>query len=61
LKEEDLDRTMWRARFGRGFGRVVRQTTKLNEQEFMCLGTIYVYVYNVHVPPSIATSSLTCV
>jgi hypothetical protein len=23
-----LDRTMWRARFGRGFGPVVRQTTK---------------------------------
>jgi hypothetical protein len=28
LKEEALDRTMWRARFGRGFRRVVRQTTK---------------------------------
>ena len=28
LKEEALDRTMWRARFGRGFERVVRQTTK---------------------------------
>ena len=28
LKEEALDRTMWRARFGRGFGLVVRQTTK---------------------------------
>jgi hypothetical protein len=28
LKEETLDRTMWRARFGRGFGLVVRQTTK---------------------------------
>jgi hypothetical protein len=27
LKEEALDRTMWRARFGRGFGPVVRQTT----------------------------------
>jgi len=27
LKEEALDRTMWRARFGRGFVRVVRQTT----------------------------------
>ena len=25
LKEEALDRTMWRARFGRGFGPVVRQ------------------------------------
>ena len=29
LKEEALDRTMWTARFGRGFGPVVRQTTKL--------------------------------
>jgi len=27
LKEEALDRTMWRARFGRGFGPVVRQTS----------------------------------
>jgi hypothetical protein len=28
LKEETLDRTMWRARFGGGFGPVVRQTAK---------------------------------
>ena len=28
LKEEALDRTMWRNRFGRGFGPVVRQTTE---------------------------------
>jgi len=28
LKEEALDRTMWTARFGRGFGPVVRQTIK---------------------------------
>jgi hypothetical protein len=28
LKEEALDRTVWSARFGRGFGPVVRQTTK---------------------------------
>ena len=28
LNEEALDRTMWTARFGRGFGPVVRQTTK---------------------------------
>jgi hypothetical protein len=31
LKEEALDRTRWRARFGRGFGPVVRKTTKWNE------------------------------
>ena len=35
LKEEALDRTMWRARFGRGFRSVVRQTAKyMNE---LCL------------------------
>jgi len=28
LKEEALDRAMWRARFGRGFGLVVRQNTQ---------------------------------
>jgi hypothetical protein len=28
LKEEALDRTTWRARFGRGFGHVVRQTNE---------------------------------
>jgi hypothetical protein len=28
LKEEALDRTMWRARFGKGFGPVVRQTAE---------------------------------
>ena len=28
LKEESLDRTMWRARFGRCFGPIARQTTK---------------------------------
>jgi hypothetical protein len=27
LKEDALDRNMWRARFGGGFGLVVRQTT----------------------------------
>jgi hypothetical protein len=27
LKEEALDRTLWRPRFGRGYGSVVRQTT----------------------------------
>jgi len=28
LKEEAVDRTKWRAGFGRGFGPVVRQTAK---------------------------------
>ena len=29
LKEETLDRTVWTACFGKGFGLVVRQTNKL--------------------------------
>ena len=37
LKEEALDRTVWRARFGRGFGPVVRQTAKRMN--------IYIYIY----------------
>jgi hypothetical protein len=28
LKEESLDRNMWRARFGRDFGPALRQTAK---------------------------------
>jgi hypothetical protein len=28
LKQEALDRTLWRTRFGRGNGPVVRQTTE---------------------------------
>jgi hypothetical protein len=28
LREEALDRTLWRTRFGRGYGPVVRQTTE---------------------------------
>jgi hypothetical protein len=27
LKEKTLDRTLWRTRFGRGYGLVIRQTT----------------------------------
>jgi hypothetical protein len=28
LKEEALDRTLWRTRYGRGYGPVVRQTAE---------------------------------
>jgi hypothetical protein len=31
LKEEALDRTMWRAGFGRGFGPLVTQAIKITE------------------------------
>ena len=50
LKEEALDRTMWRNRFGRGFGPVVRQIT--NDDE-----------YNIHVKLTIdntTTAEINC-
>ena len=37
LEEEALDRTMWRNRFGGGFGPVVRQNTGWNEVELRLL------------------------
>jgi hypothetical protein len=37
LKEEALDRTIWRAHFGRGFGPVVRQTTKWMNYDYDAL------------------------
>jgi len=38
LKEEALDRTMWRHRFGGGFGPVVRQNTEwMNETDILRL------------------------
>jgi len=41
LKEEALDRTMWRAGFGRGFGPVVRQTTKRMNEYYCLLNTTW--------------------
>jgi hypothetical protein len=58
LKEEALDRTIWRACFGRGFGPVVRQTTKwMNESAthlhaFSKLGyTKVTYCINIEISP----------
>jgi hypothetical protein len=48
LNQEALDRTMWRARFERGFGPVMRQTTKwMNENNLLLhrLSYIYIYIY----------------
>ena len=49
LKEKALDRTMWRARFGRGFGPVVRQTTKwmnLEKPDFFPQNRMYILAKN---------------
>jgi hypothetical protein len=46
MKEEALDRTMWRAHFGKGFGPVVRQTTRwMNEWILVKLSTGVVCCY----------------
>ena len=37
LKEEVLDRTMWRNRFGRGFGPVVRQITDDDDDDIILI------------------------
>ena len=34
FKEETLDRTVWRIRFGRGYGPVVRQITEWLSKEY---------------------------
>jgi hypothetical protein len=36
LKEEVLDRNVWRTRCGRGYGLVVRQTTKYLKLRILC-------------------------
>ena len=40
-KEEALDRTMWRHRFGGGFGPVVRQNTEwMNVEQYDTIGEV---------------------
>jgi hypothetical protein len=41
LKEEALDRTMWRNRFGRGFGPDVRKNTEWIKNYKWCLWTTH--------------------
>jgi hypothetical protein len=50
LKEEALNRTLWRTRFGRGYGPVVRQTTEwMNEWNTICEQNNSFRVWNVAV------------
>ena len=55
LKEEVLDRTMWRARFGRGFGPVVRQTAEWMNKRTNCLSNLdfknAICKFSVFIPP----------
>jgi hypothetical protein len=50
LKEEALDRTMWRAGFGRGFGPVVRQTAKRMNTHTHTRPHTHIYMY-IYLPP----------
>ena len=52
LQEEALDSTMWTACFGKGFGPVIRQTTKwMNEwiQELICFCNFKLEDYTSHI------------
>ena len=52
LKEEALDRSMWRNRFGGGFGPVVRQNTEwINEVKWNKVSPSYLYLKKEHVSP----------
>ena len=46
LKEEALDRTMWRHRFGGGFGPVVRQHTEWMNMNIYLYTYIYIYIFH---------------
>jgi len=45
LKEEALDCTMWRARFGRGYGPVVRQNTKRMRSKVLTVRLLKIRVF----------------
>ena len=55
LKKETLDRTVWRTRFGTGYGPVLRQTTELmNEWIHWCsvVWVTYIFVEISHIKGS---------
>jgi hypothetical protein len=68
LKEEALDRTIWRARFGRGFGLVVRQITKWSfttgpkplPKQVPHTVQSSVSIFSFHYPVVSSTSSSSC-
>jgi hypothetical protein len=50
LKEEALDRTLWRTRFGRGYGHVVRQTTEwMNEWMMNNKDVSHSQIWSMHI------------
>ena len=47
MREEALDRTLWRTRFVRGYGRVVRQTTNRFNFHEIHISKLYVNVKTI--------------
>ena len=47
LREEALDRTVWRNRFGGGFGPVVRQNTELINELLLLLLLLFVNLLTI--------------
>ena len=47
MRGETLDRTLWRTRFGRGYGPVVRQTTELMNFREIHISKSYINVKNI--------------
>jgi hypothetical protein len=47
LKEEALDRNLWRTRFGRGYGPVVRQTTEWITIPTSYCNILYLYILRI--------------
>ena len=61
LKEDASDRTMWRNRFGRGFGPVVRQTTEKDKISSVLLFRFSLYsTLFSHLPVSLPLNSHPC-
>jgi len=57
LKEKALDRTIWRTRFGRGFGPVMKQTTKWRNKTIVvvyCTCIICILEHHEKFPVSVA-------
>ena len=57
LKEEAPDRTVWTARFLRGFGPILRQTTKWMNDEYIILYRL-IYYYYYYSSMAIAASNI---
>jgi hypothetical protein len=64
LKEEALDRTLWRSHFGRGYGPVVRQTAEWKSFKTCAEFREYYFLKKktcMHFSKPVATSKSSCI